>query len=680
MLELADDVVFRDHEVLGLRPDALLTRRMHSGTARAGGGAYERVFLILWVFGPDGLQIRGEYFDADREAEALARFDELTTASRAVRVENAATRVEDRGLDAWRAGDWERFAALLPPGSRLIERRRMILLEYDRARFLETFRPMFEMTSSITFEVLATRGDRLALSRTTWIGTDRERGPSEIEFLRLLEIGGDDELASLITFDPEDLDAAYAELDARHAAGEAAPYARDAEALQRFARAGAARDWDEWATVFAPDFVLEDHRQLGWGTLHSRDEYLGYVRALVDLSPDVTVRFDHVLAVGDRRVLGIVRWAGSREGGPFEIVFASVGELGADGLIQRAHAYDLDQLDEARARFEALGTSTASDPLAALAKANAAAAAMERVYAAIAARDWAATRAAIAADAKIEDRRRHVLVSLDTEGWIADERRIADDVPEGRYGWRLVGTAGDRVELERVLWRGGPPGGLSEIEYLWLTEVDDRGLVTAAVVFDLDDWRAAFADCFARALAVDATAPTLRPSYELAMGLNDHDLAGIRAACADDLVVHDHRLAGLGLVEGVDAYLESLVALWRLVPDDHFEAAFELARERYGVVVGGLSVGTLPEGGAFQRPMVIVSIVAGAASRGWRCSNPRMSTPRSRASPSCAPIRCASRRTPRSGPTIALGSASRDRTGTPCGRCGRRPCTRIAAV
>jgi len=32
----------------------------------------------LWVFGTDGLLSRVEWFDADRPAEALARFEELT--------------------------------------------------------------------------------------------------------------------------------------------------------------------------------------------------------------------------------------------------------------------------------------------------------------------------------------------------------------------------------------------------------------------------------------------------------------------------------------------------------------------------------------------------------------------------------------------------------------------------
>ena len=58
-------------------PSALLIRRMHSGTERVGGGAYERPFLVLFATDADGRLARAEWFDADREAEALARFDAL---------------------------------------------------------------------------------------------------------------------------------------------------------------------------------------------------------------------------------------------------------------------------------------------------------------------------------------------------------------------------------------------------------------------------------------------------------------------------------------------------------------------------------------------------------------------------------------------------------------------------
>ena len=111
MLEVADDIAIRTDDVFGLRADALLVRRTHLGTARASGGAYERLLLLLCVFGADGLVTRIEYFDVDRDAEALARFDELTAASSGARFENVATRTMERGTEAWRTRDWEGFAA-----------------------------------------------------------------------------------------------------------------------------------------------------------------------------------------------------------------------------------------------------------------------------------------------------------------------------------------------------------------------------------------------------------------------------------------------------------------------------------------------------------------------------------------------------------------------------------------
>jgi hypothetical protein len=59
---------------------------------------------------------------------------------------------------------------------------------------------------------------------------------------------------------------------------------------------------------------------------------------------------------------------------------------------------------------------------------------------------------------------------------VADLKLAAESyVEDVRYGRRLVGTGGDHVCLERVLWSGGPAEGRVEIEYLWLAEVDERG-------------------------------------------------------------------------------------------------------------------------------------------------------------------------------------------------------------
>src|SRR5262249_30998941 len=80
MLEVADGVTTRIDDILALRSDALLARWTNVGIDRAGGGAYERPFLWLGVFGAGGLLTRIELFDADRVDQALARFDELTSA------------------------------------------------------------------------------------------------------------------------------------------------------------------------------------------------------------------------------------------------------------------------------------------------------------------------------------------------------------------------------------------------------------------------------------------------------------------------------------------------------------------------------------------------------------------------------------------------------------------------
>ena len=85
----------------------------------------------------------------------------------------------------------------------------------------------------------------------------------------------------------------------------------------------------------------------------------------------------------------------------------------------------------------------------------------------------------------------------------------------------------------------------------------------------------------------------------------------MRAVLADDLVVDDRRRAGLGRVDGADAYVESIAVLWNLAPDIQVDGRVGLALERHGLVSAGRDFGTLAEGGAFERQRVAVLIVAG---------------------------------------------------------------------
>src|SRR5262249_59954640 len=113
---------------------------------------------------------------------------------------------------------------------------------------------------------------------------------------------------------------------------------------------------------------------------------------------------------------------------------------GGVGRARRFDQYDIDQMDEAWARVEAIAASGSDCPLAALVRPNAATAAVERVEEAFEARDWAAFVAACAPHATIDDRRRR---AREPGSGDAQVRR------------RLIGAAGDRVDLERLRWTSG---------------------------------------------------------------------------------------------------------------------------------------------------------------------------------------------------------------------------------
>ena len=80
-------------------------------------------------------------------------------------------------------------------------------------------------TRNATSAVIATRGERLALSRNRFVGRDLRPEAFHSEALCIIEIDADERIVARVAFDPDDIDAAFAELDARYLAGEAAAHA-----------------------------------------------------------------------------------------------------------------------------------------------------------------------------------------------------------------------------------------------------------------------------------------------------------------------------------------------------------------------------------------------------------------------------------------------------------------------
>jgi len=601
IFDVSGDVGIRVDDILGLEAHAFLVHWVQLGTTRDSGGAYERHFLLLCMLGADGLMTRQELFDPDCSAEALVRFDELvlspveglTPKSTPVRIENDATRLSDRFAAAWAARDWDGIAAIFAADFRLIDRRSYARIELNRNQHLESLRFRFEMPSSrIVSELLATRGSRLALTHGRFELAGDDIGPSESEWLVVEESNGHGLRAVMVAFDADDLDAAYAELDERYAAGEAAPY--DYWGLG-FSRAVVVRDWKALAAVFAPDFFIEDHRPVGLLTLRSGDEYVASVRALLDLRPDAALRTHHVLALDDRRALRISGWVGGEPEGAFENSTVVVQLYDRDG-VRQWHLYNLDQLDEAWAQFEALRPDPLRIPP------NAATQAIDRLFAAFAAQDWDAFGALCAPAFVWDDRRRLIRLTGDRDMFIASNRWIAAKaVSTSRM---LLATAGDRLALEHVHLVTASDAADAEMEILILMEVNAEGRFIAQVVFDVDDRRAASVELVDRYSRNETGRWAPAASFEFRRAIITHDLARCRALLPDDFMFHDHRRTGAGRLEGAHEYIKWMAALFEQSSDATIETLYEVSTAAHGVLAIGHTFGTLAEGGAFESVFV----------------------------------------------------------------------------
>ncbi len=223
--------------------------------------------------------------------------------------------------------------------------------------------------------------------------------------------------------------------------------------------------------------------------------------------------------------------------------------------------------------------------------------------------NWDALRASCAPGLVFEDRQGFARLRGDRELMIASLRERA--ASGSRIERRLLGTAGERVAVLRMLWSGGPADGRFEIEYVTVIEVDESGLLTAAILFGADEARGAQREAWARWAAIDPTVAAMTTALgEVIDGWNARDPERLRAIFAEHLVVQDHRRTGAGRSEGREAYLQSVIALWELAPESRFEAGWcWLAIAPHAGVYTARRFGTLPDGGAFESDFLVVATV-----------------------------------------------------------------------
>jgi len=129
-----------------------------------------------------------------------------------------------------------------------------------------------------------------------------------------------------------------------------------------FRRAVFDHDVDRLRAAMCDDYVFHDHRRTGPGRLVGPDGYLAWLGTLFEQSSDAIIEPLYYVATDPRGSVFVAvghTLGTSHDGGEFESVFVQV-VFHRGGRIAGAELFELDDLDAALARYEALRTEAAA--------------------------------------------------------------------------------------------------------------------------------------------------------------------------------------------------------------------------------------------------------------------------------------------------------------------------------
>ena len=177
-----------------------------------------------------------------------------------------------------------------------------------------------------------------------------EDGPDafRIEFLSVVEINADERIVARVVFDPDDIEAAFTELDARYLAGEAAAHAAGWSVISR---TYAAFNRHELPAT-TPDWVNIDHRRGIAFEPGDHDRIRPCRRELHVQTASIYIEAVHRLTHLGAVVTQVMK--GTSQDG-FDAEWREIDILTVDGdLINRCEIFDETDLDAALARFDEL--------------------------------------------------------------------------------------------------------------------------------------------------------------------------------------------------------------------------------------------------------------------------------------------------------------------------------------
>jgi len=348
-------VHIRPAEVLACDDRVLAVRATVNGLGRDGHEEFSAVINYVVVVEAGRIR-RLEQFGRDDGAAALARYGALGG-----NYDGLGKRVPERLVAEVlrRLAAGENLRELYRADFDMVDHRRLGWEELSGPQAAaDLLRSLFGMVTEMGLavdEVIAC-DDRVMAVTVTVHGTAREGGGALTLPLGYVILVEDNRLGHAEIYEPEDrlaMVARYAALGGGQGPlGDRPPERVWAE----YVRLAAARDLDRLAGLLAPDWVLIDHRTLGWQEFRGHDGALGRIRSGYAVAADVRLEVDEVLACDDRVIAMRATVHGTRSSGrrPFDLP-AGIVSVVENGRIIRREQFDHADVEGMLTRYAELG-------------------------------------------------------------------------------------------------------------------------------------------------------------------------------------------------------------------------------------------------------------------------------------------------------------------------------------
>jgi hypothetical protein len=257
-------------------------------------------------------------------------------------------------MDAHNRRDLDSFLAVVTADGRYEDRRKglrdegPIKPDFARALFIEAAPSWQEET-----EPVAIRGPRLVLCRLMFRDHSEVDRPIAVEALVLTEVTDDELTSRLVIFDPDDINAAMAELTSRWIASGEVAHPQVVETVRRLTETVNRHDWDAFGELCAGATYV-NHRQLSSPGVQTIADHMPSIRTMASLVPDYWVELAEVLTQSPMGiVVDVILRGTSTDGLAIEIPLVMLVAVDRD-RVTGFEAFDPDQRDLALARFDEL--------------------------------------------------------------------------------------------------------------------------------------------------------------------------------------------------------------------------------------------------------------------------------------------------------------------------------------